>query len=115
MYAKEVLGDGEVVDRWCDSTVVKGVQCRFWGRGMKTYLFTTLAITPMHLPPLFLVPYHGIICVIQSAVCIRIYLKHSVDCFRLGPRVKGQRVDSLYLRCYTHFASLYRPRPLNCI
>jgi len=98
VYAKEVLGGGEVTDRRCDSTAVGTVQCGLWRTGMETYLFTTLAITTMHLPPLFLIPYHGVICVIQSAVGIRIYLKRRVDCFRLGPRVKGQRMDNLCLR-----------------
>ena len=89
MYAKEVLGGGEVTDQRCDSTAVGIVQCKLWDRGMETYLFTTLAITTMHLAPLFLIPHHGIIRVIQSAICIRIYLKRSVYCFRLGPRMKG--------------------------
>ena len=90
MYAKEVLGGGEVMDRPCDSTAVGTVQCGMWRREMETYLFTTLTITTVHLPPIFLIPHHSIICVIQSVVGIRIYLKRGVDCFRLGPKVKGQ-------------------------
>ena len=88
MYAKEVLGGGEVMDRPCDSTAVGTVQCGLWRRGMETYFFTTPIITTVYLPPVFLIPHHDS-CVIQSLVCIRIYLKRGVDYFRLGPRVKG--------------------------
>ena len=90
-YAKEVLGDEQVTDQRCDSTAVATIQYRLWGGKMKTRLFTTLTIATMHLPSLLLVPHHGIVRVIQSAVFIRIDLKRSVDCFRLGPRNKGQR------------------------
>ena len=56
---------------------------------METYLFTALAIIAMHLPSLLLISHHGVICVIQSVICIRIDLKRRVDCFRSRPRVKG--------------------------
>jgi len=98
VYAKEVHGGGEVTDRRCDSTAAGTVQCRLWRREMETYLFTTLTITTVHLPPLFLIPHHGVKCVIQSVVDIRIYLKRGVDCFRLGPRVKGQWMGDSCLR-----------------
>ena len=65
---------------------------------METYLFTTLTITTVHLPPLVLIPHHGVICVIQSVVGVRIYLKRGVDCFRLGPRVKVQWMGNSCLR-----------------
>ena len=99
MYAKEVLGGGEVTDRPCDSTVVGTVQYRLLRGEMETYRFTTLTITTVHLPPLFLIPHNGIMCVIQSVVGIRIYLKRGVGCFGLGPRVGGQWMGNSYLWC----------------
>ena len=61
VYAKEVLGDGEVTDRRGDSTPVGTIQRRLWGGGMETYLFTTLAIINHHASsatPPYPAPHH---------------------------------------------------------
>ena len=91
MYAIAGHGDEEVTVRRCDSTGVRAIQCRSRDRKSRGYLFTTLAITAMHLPSLLLVPHNGIVRVIQSPICIRINLERSVDRFRLGSGVDDQQ------------------------
>ena len=71
--------------------MVRTSQRRSWGEKGGTHLFTALAITTMHFPPLLLIPHHGTVRIIQSAICIRINLERSIDCFGLGSRVNGQQ------------------------
>ena len=91
MYAREVLADGKVVDRRCDSTVIGTSQSRSQDERMEAHLFTTLAVATMHLPSFLLIPNHRIVCVIQPVIRLRVDLKRRADCFRLGPRVNDQR------------------------